>query len=233
MWTFFGRLPIEVQLKVPSSFFNYVYNLFKPKYGYLLETNARSLRVILGEKITFSWYHENSSFRVQYFNQHYLAEMDAMRASGLIPVNPIIVINKDTQLPMYIVEQAIIYWRSGWIHHSYLYQPDNIHYVLYFTKYEQGSWRPSLATRGGRATGIISEIWYYLSCSTYTSSLGTVFREQVKYKIPNNSLFMFLEPLCINKNIRNIMISEYYSNKIIYLPLFISFKLWTKLDLVL
>ena len=75
----------------------------------LLETNARSLRVILGEKITFSWYHENGSFRVQYFNQHYLAEMDAMRASGLIPVNPIIVINKDTQLPMYIVEQAIIY----------------------------------------------------------------------------------------------------------------------------
>ena len=36
-------------------------------------------------------------------------EMDSMRASGLITVNPRIVINKDTKLPMYIVEQAIIY----------------------------------------------------------------------------------------------------------------------------
>jgi len=35
--------------------------------------------------------------------------MDAIRAPGLIPVNPLILINKDTQLPMYIVEQAIIY----------------------------------------------------------------------------------------------------------------------------
>jgi len=35
-------------------------------------------------------------------------EMYALRASGLIPVNPLIVINKDTQLPMYNAEQAII-----------------------------------------------------------------------------------------------------------------------------
>ena len=31
------------------------------------------------------------------------------RASGLIPVIPLTTINKDTQLPMYIVEQAIIH----------------------------------------------------------------------------------------------------------------------------
>ena len=36
-------------------------------------------------------------------------EMDAMRASGLIPVNPRIVINKYTQLLMYIAEGAINY----------------------------------------------------------------------------------------------------------------------------
>ena len=36
-------------------------------------------------------------------------ELYAMRASGFIPVIPLIVINKDTQLPMYIEGQAIIY----------------------------------------------------------------------------------------------------------------------------
>ena len=36
-------------------------------------------------------------------------ELYAMRASGLIPVIPQIVINKDTQLPMCIEGQAIIY----------------------------------------------------------------------------------------------------------------------------
>ena len=74
-----------------------------------------------------------------------------LRASGLIPVIPLIVINKDTQLPMCIEEQAINYWRSGWVHYSYLYQPDKTHYALHYTKYELGSLRPSPATRGGRA----------------------------------------------------------------------------------
>ena len=36
-------------------------------------------------------------------------ELYAMRASGLIPVIPLIVINKDTQLPMYIEGKASIY----------------------------------------------------------------------------------------------------------------------------
>ena len=36
-------------------------------------------------------------------------ELYAMRASGLIPVIPLIVVNKDTQLPMYIEGQAITY----------------------------------------------------------------------------------------------------------------------------
>ena len=36
-------------------------------------------------------------------------ELYAMRASGLIPVIPLIVINKDTQLPMYIEGEEIIY----------------------------------------------------------------------------------------------------------------------------
>ena len=37
------------------------------------------------------------------------SDKSAIRASGLIPVIPLIVINKDTQLPMYIEEQAINY----------------------------------------------------------------------------------------------------------------------------
>ena len=37
-------------------------------------------------------------------------------------------------------------------------QPDKGTYVLYYTKYELRSSRPSPATRGGRATRIISEI---------------------------------------------------------------------------
>ena len=65
-------------------------------------------------------------------------ELYAMRASGLIPVIPLIVINKDTQLSMYIEGQAIIYWCSGWGYHIYLYQPEKIHNVLYYKKYEQG-----------------------------------------------------------------------------------------------
>ena len=88
----------------------------------------------------------------------YVDDKSAIRTSGLIPVIPLIVINKDTQLPMYIEEQAINCWWSGRVHYSYLYQPDNIRYVLYYTKYEQKYLRPSPATRGGRATGIISEI---------------------------------------------------------------------------
>ena len=39
----------------------------------------------------------------------FYTELYTMRASGLIPVIPLIVINKDTQLPMYIEGQAIIY----------------------------------------------------------------------------------------------------------------------------
>ena len=89
------------------------------------------------------------------------SDIYAIRASGLIPVIPLTTINKDTQLPMCIEEQAINYWWSGCVHYSYLYQPDKIHNVLYYTKYEQGFLRPSPATRGGRATGIISEIWSY------------------------------------------------------------------------
>ena len=57
--------------------------------------------------------------------------MNAMRASGLIPVSPRIVINKYTQLPMYIVEQAIIYCYPDWIHHS-IYTSQVI-YIMYCT----------------------------------------------------------------------------------------------------
>ena len=70
-------------------------------------------------------------------------ELYAMRASGLIPVIPLIVINKDTQLPMHIEGQAIIYWRPDWYITGYLYQSGKIHNVLYFTKYEQGPWKAS------------------------------------------------------------------------------------------
>ena len=38
-----------------------------------------------------------------------LIDICAIRASGLIPVIPLTVINKDTQLPMCIEEQAINY----------------------------------------------------------------------------------------------------------------------------
>ena len=41
--------------------------------------------------------------------------MDAMRASGLIPVNPLIVINKDTQLPMYIEGRSFTDALAGYI----------------------------------------------------------------------------------------------------------------------
>ena len=57
--------------------------------------------------------------------------MNAIRASGLIPVNPRIVINKYTQLLMYIAEQAIIYWYPDWIHHS-IYTSQVI-YIMYCT----------------------------------------------------------------------------------------------------
>ena len=70
-------------------------------------------------------------------------DKSAMRASGLIPVIPPIVINKDTQLPMYIEGQEIIYWCSGWDYNIYLYQPEKIHNVLYYNKYEQGSCKAS------------------------------------------------------------------------------------------
>ena len=38
-----------------------------------------------------------------------VSDKNAIRASGVIPVIPLIVINKDTQLPIYIEEQAINY----------------------------------------------------------------------------------------------------------------------------
>ena len=109
---------------------------------------------------------------------------------------------------MCIEEQAINYWWSGWVYYSYLYQPDKIHYVLYYTKYEQGSLRPSPATCEGRATGIISEIWYlylynctgtrttqYLYICTIVQVWGlhdiSIFVQLYRYKNYSISLYLY------------------------------------------
>ena len=97
----------------------------------------------------------------KYFKYTYQSfDICAIRVSGLIPVIPLTVISEILNFQYVLMnKRSITDTMAGLITGVYT-QPDKLHmqYVLYYTKNEVRSSRPSPATRGGRATGIISEI---------------------------------------------------------------------------